>query len=53
MEEQRRKRVQVQNPLAPVRLSPVRVNGNAVTHQGVEIQLDDSSWEAIECNARS
>lgn len=47
MEEQRRKRVSVEDPLAPVRLSPVRVNGNAVTHQGVEIQNDDGSWEAI------
>ena len=47
MEEQRRKRVQVKDPLAPVRLSPVRVNGHSVTHQGVEIQVDDGSWEAI------
>ena len=38
MEEQRKKRVQVKDPLAPVRLSPVRVNGNTVTQQRVEIQ---------------
>ena len=47
MTKKRRKRVRVSDPLAQVRISPVRVNGHQVTHKGVEIQLDDGSWEAI------
>jgi len=47
MEEQRRKRVSVEDPLAPVRISPVRVNGHQVTQQGVEILNDNGDWEAI------
>ncbi|OPL19564.1 MAG: hypothetical protein AVO35_10400 [Candidatus Aegiribacteria sp. MLS_C] len=47
MTRKNRKRVQVSDPVAEVRISPVRVNGHQVTHKGVEIQLDDGSWEAI------
>jgi len=47
MTDRHNRRVSVEDPLAPVRLSPVRVNDHRVTHQGVEIQLDDGNWEAI------
>lgn len=35
------------DPLAPVRLSPVRVNGSRVEHRAVEIQNDEGTWEVL------
>lgn len=42
-----RRQVQVTDPLAPVQLSPVRVNGSQVPNQAVEILNDDGAWECI------
>lgn len=41
-------RVQCKDPFAPVRLSPVRVNGSEVAHQAVEILNDQGIWQTIE-----
>ncbi len=43
----RRRQVQVKDPMAPVRLSPVHVNHSEVAHQAVEILNDEGAWECI------
>ena len=53
MEDRLRRRVSVADPLAPVRVSPVRVNGSSVTNQGIEILNDDGDWEAINIHSAS
>ena len=53
MEEPRRKRVSVKDPLAPVRLSPVRVNGSSVSNKGIEILNDNGEWECINVHSSS
>lgn len=42
-----RTRVDVSDPLAPVRISPVRVNGTSVMHKGIEVKNDDDEWQCI------
>ncbi len=42
-----RRQIQVSDPLAPVRLSPVRVNGSHVEHKAVEIQTEAGPWECL------
>jgi hypothetical protein len=39
-------RVQVTDPFAEVRVSPVRVNGSPVLNKGIEIMTEDG-WECI------
>ena len=46
-EKKVRSRLAVSDPLAPVRVSPVRVNGSAVSHAGIEILNDKGKWECI------
>ena len=53
MEEQRRIRVSVENPLAPVRISPVRVNGSSVSNKGIEILNNNGEWECINVHSSS
>jgi hypothetical protein len=48
-----RTRVSVTDPLSPVRVSPVRVNGSAVPHQGIEILTDEGDWECINIHSSS
>ncbi|MDM7933890.1 MAG: DUF932 domain-containing protein [Methanothrix sp.] len=40
------------NPFAPVRLSPVAVNGCAVPQVGVEILNDEGGWEALNIHSQ-
>ena len=47
MEKPTRSRVLVNDPLAPVRISPVRVNGASVSNLGVEILNDAGEWECV------
>lgn len=47
MPDKSRRRVQVADPFAPVRVSPVRVNGSPVMNKGIEIMNDDGEWECI------
>jgi len=42
-----RRQVEVSNPLAPVRISPVRVNGDFVSQKGIEILNDDGIYECL------
>lgn len=53
MDTRVRNRVQVTDPMAPVRLSPVRVNGGPVTNKGIEIFNDDEAWECINIHTSS
>ena len=53
MKTRKRAQVDVTNPLAPVRISPVRVNGTSVTNKGVEILNDDEEWECINIQSDS
>lgn len=43
----KRSQIAVEDPLAPVRLSPVRVNGSDVPHKAIEILGDDGRWEVV------
>jgi hypothetical protein len=45
--ELRRQKIQVEDPFADVRLSPVSVNGSTVTNLGVEILTDEGIWESV------
>lgn len=47
METSRRRRVQVSDPLSPVRTSAVSVNGSSVDNVAIEILNDSSEWECI------
>lgn len=47
MPDKSRSRVQVADPYAPVRVSPVRVNGSPVMNKGIEIINDAGEWECI------
>lgn len=40
-------KIQVSDPFADVRLSPVNVNGSTVENQAVEILDDDGEWQAL------
>jgi len=46
-------RVDVSDPLAPVRESSVRVNGSPVLNKGIEIINDDGAWECINIHSSS
>ena len=48
-----RSRIQVSDPLAEVRVSPVRVNGSAVSNRGVELLNDAGEWECINIHSSS
>ncbi len=45
MEKVTNSRIVVSDPLAPVRISPVRVNGSSVANKGIEILNDEGEWE--------
>jgi hypothetical protein len=47
----KRSRVQVSNPLAPVRTSPVQVGGSQVPHLAVEILNDHNIWETVDIHS--
>lgn len=47
METSANARVRVSDPLAEVRISPVRVNGSSVSNKGIEILNDEGEWECI------
>jgi len=53
MENHTRSRIQVSNPLAEVRVSPVRVNGSSVANKGIEILNDDGVWECTNIHSAS
>ncbi len=53
MDEQRKKRVQISDPLAEVRVSPVRVNGSSVANKGIEILNNNGEWECINVHSSS
>lgn len=44
--------VAASDPFAPVRLSPVAVNGSAVPQVGVEILNDEGDWEALNIHSQ-
>ncbi len=48
-----RSRIQVSDPLAEVRVSPVRVNGSSVANKGIEIINDDGVWECANIHSAS
>ena len=53
MESRTRLRIQVRDPLAPVRVSPVRVNGSAVTNTAIEILDDEGAWQCLNIHSAS
>ena len=40
------------DPFAPVRLSPVSVNGSAVSLLGVEVERNDGAWKCISVHSQ-
>lgn len=53
METPTRSRIQVSDPLAEVRISPVRVNGSSVANKGIEILNDEGVWECVNIHSAS
>lgn len=47
MSDRNKTRVQVTNPMAEVRLAPVRVSGTEVSNQAVEIRDDHGDWRCL------
>lgn len=53
MSDEKRKRAKVTDPMAEVRLSPVRVNGSEVSNQAVEIRDDHGDWQCLAIHSSS
>jgi hypothetical protein len=52
MDTEGRSRIQVRDPMAPVRVSPVWVSGSEVPHTGVEILNDENRWECVSIHSQ-
>ncbi len=48
-----RRIIDVSDPLSPVRISPVRVNGDFVSQKGIEIMNDDGIYECLNIHSSS